>query len=182
MLLSSRDRLPGQTVRPCGGGSHTHQSQPAWILCSIGEASSKRDHGYCHSSFSLSTNNRWCPKGAFFAAPPTHTVLLDPGRLPRKTPFQSSPQRLPAIQCPAWIKCWPALPESHGTQRKPTTNHLYRLLACFSPPQQPSQMVPGDKLRRPKESVTCGQSRENCSSCQDQTVLGIIYEALRRFK
>jgi hypothetical protein len=25
---------------------HTLQSQPVWILCSIGEASSKRDHGY----------------------------------------------------------------------------------------------------------------------------------------
>jgi hypothetical protein len=48
------------------------------------------------------------------------------------------PARLPAIHGPAWIKRWPALPESLGTQRKPTTNHLYGLPVHLHLPQQPS--------------------------------------------
>ena len=52
----------------------------------------------------------------------------------------------PRASClgPAWFKRWPAFPESHGTQRKPTTNLLVRqsqpvLVAGSMPQKGPSE-------------------------------------------
>jgi hypothetical protein len=70
ICLSSRDQLPGQTDRPCVA-CLPHTQEPASLdLCSSGEAS--RHHGYCHSSFSLNTNNCCCLKSAYFTYAPFH--------------------------------------------------------------------------------------------------------------
>ena len=101
---------------------------------------------------------------------------LPGARRPACTTHQSS-YRLARILVwgPACVKRWPAFPESHGTQRKPTTNQLS--LPSASRSWLPMSSCSGPKMSRapdgnPRRSLRIVQERPACrTDCQTVRVL-----------